>query len=472
MSTNTKNRLQITFLGAAQTVTGSMHLLEIDGHRALIDCGLYQGRRNQSRQLNRNLPRVATEADVALLTHAHIDHSGNLPSLIKHGFKGKIHSTAATEDLCHSMLLDSAHIQSSDARWLNKRNRHVEGWEPVEPLYDDEDATKTLDRFIPHAYDEAFELFEGVTARFIDAGHVLGSASVIIDVDREGLKRRIAFSGDIGRRNLPILRDPTPAEGADYVVMESTYGNRTHEPVERMDEQLAEVVERTRERGGRMVIPSFALERTQEIVFAFNRLIKSGRIKPLPIFVDSPLAMNLTRVFRRHPECYDAEANSFSENHGDPFGFERLRMVQSVEESKRLNDLTEPAIIISASGMCEAGRILHHLRNNIENPNNTVVIVGYQAAHTLGRRLVERRRQVKIFGVKRDLHAEVAVLNAFSAHADKDELQWWAEACGEQVKGIFLVHGDLEPAKELGAALEAKGRTVTIPEPHQTIVLD
>jgi metallo-beta-lactamase family protein len=465
-------RFQLTFLGAAQTVTGSMHLLTQGEHSLLVDCGLYQGRRKQSAHRNRNLPRAATDADVVLLTHAHIDHSGNLPSLVKRGFKGAIHCTTATADLCNAMLHDSARIQEHDAAWLNKKHRDDPDWEEVEPIYTEEDAEDALSRFEPHTYDEEFSPLPGVRARFIDAGHVLGSSSILVDVKMNGHSRRIAFSGDIGRRNLPILRDPVPPERPDYVVMESTYGNRTHAPAEGMQEQLREVIERTRARGGKVIIPSFALERAQEIVYSLNQLIKARQIKPIPVYVDSPLTVNLTDVFRRHDECYDAETAAFDESHGDPFGFRMLSMVESVEDSKALNGLSHPAIIISASGMCEAGRIVHHLRNNIEDPKNTIVIVGYQAQHTLGRRLVEHRPQVKIFGVKRDLNAEVAVLNAFSAHADRDELLWWAGECGRQVRRFFMVHGDPDQCEALAGHVAGLGPETHVPHEGEQVELD
>jgi len=465
-------RFRLTFLGAARTVTGSMHLLELGARSILVDCGMHQGRRNESLHRNRNLPRVATEADAVLLTHAHIDHSGILPVLVKRGFEGPIHCTSATADLCQAMLKDSARIQQSDARWLNKKHRDDDSWEQVEPLYDEEDAEKALSRFEPHGYDEEIEVLPDTRARFIDAGHVLGSASIVVDAKMNGHRRRVAFSGDIGRRRLPILRDPTPPEHADYVVMESTYGDRTHSPAEGMQDQLLDVIERTRARGGKVIIPSFALERAQEIVYSLNQLIKERRMLPIPVYVDSPLTVNLTEVFRRHHECYDAETVAFDGDHGDPFGFGLLTMVESVEESKALNRLSEPVVIISASGMCEAGRIVHHLRNSIEDPKNTIVIVGYQAQHTLGRRIVERRPQVKIFGVKRDLNAEVAVLNAFSAHADRDELLWWVGECGPQVRRFFMVHGDSDQCDALARHVAALGRQSHVPDLGQHADLD
>jgi len=466
------DRFHLTFLGGAGTVTGSMHLLEVGDVGVLVDCGLYQGRRKESRHRNRHVPSKAVDADAVLLTHAHIDHSGNLPSLVKRGFSGPIHCTAATAHLCQAMLMDSARIHESDARWLNKRNADDPEWEEIEPLYTQEDAKAALERFEPHTYEEEFSPAPGLTVRFLDAGHVLGSASAVVDARRNGHARRVAFSGDIGRRNLPILRDPTPPEHPDWVVMETTYGNRLHAPVERMDEQLLEAIEDTRKRGGRVIIPSFALERTQEVVFALNRLVQSGRMEPIPVFLDSPLAINLTGVFRQHAECYDEEAVDFSASHGDPFGFSMLRMTPSVDESKQLNYLTEPAIIISASGMCEGGRIVHHLRNNVEDPRNTIVIIGYQAQHTLGRRIVERRRKVRIWGVTRLLHAQVRVLNAFSAHADRDELLWWAKACGRQVRRFFLVHGDPDQSEAFSTRLAEAGRKSEVPLLGQRIRLE
>ncbi|MBN2717001.1 MAG: MBL fold metallo-hydrolase [Deltaproteobacteria bacterium] len=457
------NQFDLTFLGAAQTVTGSMYLLEVDDYKIIVDCGFFQGRRQESATLNRNIPKTARDADAMILTHAHIDHSGNIPGLVKSGFQGQIHCTATTADLCGHMLRDSARIQEHDAAWLNRKNNDDPDWKPIEPLYTEDDAIAALEKFVPHAYDTPFELNPRIKVHLVDAGHVLGSASVIIDVLVNGHSRRVVFSGDIGRRNLPILKDPVPPSHPDFVIMETTYGNREHGPVASMHEQLAKAIEETRQRGGKVIIPSFALERTQEILFALNELCSSGRIKPIPVYLDSPLAINLTEVFRKHRECFDEEAATFSNAHGDPFGFDMLRVVESAKESMALNELSEPAIIISASGMCEGGRIVHHLRNNIENHKNAVVIVGYQAQHTLGRRIVERRRQVPIFGVKRDLNARVYVLNAFSAHADKNELLWWARECGSQVRKFFLVHGDPEQSVAFAEQLDALGMKSEIP---------
>lgn len=463
---------RLNFLGAARTVTGSLHLLEVGDKKLVVDCGMYQGRREEAAQRNRNPSRLAIDADAMVLTHAHIDHSGNIPTLVRRGYKGKIHCTKATADLANIMLRDSARIQESDAKWLNRKNEDNPDWTPIDPLYREKDAEAALKNFVPHDYGETFEVFEGVTVTLIDAGHILGSSSVMVEVERNGTRRRIMFSGDIGRRNLPILRDPVLPGKPDYVVMETTYGNRSHAPAPDMEGQLLEAIEDTRKKGGKVIIPSFALERAQEIVYSINQLRKSGRMAAMPVFVDSPLTVNLTEVFRRHPECYDAETEDFQSEHGDPFGFEHLRMVESVDESKQLNHLRGSAIIIAASGMCEFGRIVHHLRNNIENPKNTILIVGYQAQHTLGRRLVEGRDQVKIFGVKRDVRAEVRVLNAFSAHADREELLWWAEGCGKQVKRFFLVHGDPDQSESFGQSLAERGLKATVPDFKEAIDLD
>lgn len=467
-----KPKFRLVFLGAAQTVTGSMHRLEVGDEALLVDCGMYQGRRKESISRNKHISRLAVDATSMVLTHAHIDHSGNIPKLVKSGFAGKIHCTAATADLCRHMLMDSARIQEYDAAWLNRKNADDPGWIPIEPNYTTRDAEEALTRFEAHDYDEPFSPFPGVTVRLIDAGHVLGSASVVVDARMNGHSRRVVFSGDIGRRNLPILRDPKLPEHPDYVVMESTYGDRLHAPVTEMHDQLLEAIENTRERGGKIIIPSFALERTQEVVFALNELFHSGRLKPMPVYVDSPLAVNLTEVFRRHGECYDAETREFVTSHGDPFGFEKLKMITAVEDSKALTFKDDPCIIISASGMCEAGRVVHHLRNNIEDFKNTILIIGFQAQHTLGRRIVEKRRQVKIFGVPRDLNAQVRVLNAFSAHADRDELLWWAKGCGGQVRKFFMVHGDPDQCEALAEHLSDAHLKTHVPTLGEIVDLD
>jgi metallo-beta-lactamase family protein len=468
-------RPTLTFLGAAGTVTGSLHMLAVGDKRLLVDCGMYQGRRAEARQRNENLPAAARDADALILTHAHIDHSGMIPRLVRQGFSGPIFCTKATWDLCRYMLHDSARIQVHDAKWLNRKFGDEADWETVEPLYEPADVDRALELFSPQRYQLPFSPLPGVSARLLDAGHILGSATALCELDEAvaGRAMKIAFSGDIGRRGLPILRDPTPPAGADYVVMESTYGDRMHSPASDIETQLAEAIRETAARGGKVLIPSFALERTQEIVYALNRLFRAGQLPEMAVFVDSPLAVDVTTVFRRHTECYDQETSDFDRESGDPFGFPNLALIQDVEQSKRLNaPQQKPCVIISPSGMCEFGRIVHHLRNGIEDDKNTVLIVGYQAQHTLGRRLVEGRSQVKIFGVARDVRCRVKVLDAFSAHADRDELLWWADSCGEQVKRFFCVHGDEDQTAALVGHLEARGRSALAPTLGQSVTLD
>jgi len=456
--------MRIKFLGAAQQVTGSMHLLETDRGSLLIDCGMFQGRRDESRKRNRELPPEAVRADALILSHAHIDHSGSIPTLVKAGFAGSVYATPATRDLCAYMLRDSARIQEGDAAYLNKKFGEDPDWVPVKPLYTEEDAVQAISRFVGIAYDRPFQPLPGITARLIEAGHILGSAQVSIDLEVGGARRHLVFSGDLGRKGLPILRDPAaPRPPVDYLLMESTYGNRVHGDVASMHADLERVVKTTAERGGKIIIPAFAVGRTQEVVYSLNLLQREGRLPDIPVFIDSPLSVNVTEVFKLHPECFDPETRAFLEEHGEVFGFPRVKFITKVEDSMKLNDLRSPAIIISSSGMCEAGRILHHLRNNVEDPRNTVLIVGYQAQHTLGRRLVERRPRVKILGVERDLRAQVVVLNAFSAHADRDDLLEFAGACATESRGIYLVHGEPEQQEPLIASLAQRGLRAEAP---------
>ncbi len=469
--------MHIRFLGAAQSVTGSMHLLETDAGTILIDCGLFQGRREESRQKNTHLPAEAVAADALILTHAHIDHSGSIPTLVKRGFSGSVWATPATRDLCAYMLRDSARIQEGDARYLNEKFGRDRDWQRIEPLYDEEDAIAALKRFIGVPYDRSFEPLPGVKATFLDAGHILGSAGVMIEWTRRGTAgiadrvMRVMFSGDIGRKGMPILRDPVlPRPPVDAVLMESTYGNRAHGDIHSMHDDLARVVGETVKRGGKVIIPAFAVGRTQEIVYALAELQRDGRLPQIPVIIDSPLAVNVTGVFRLHPECFDTETREHLESHGDPFNFPGLRYVTSREESMRLNDLREPAVIISASGMCEAGRVLHHLRNNIEDAKNTILIVGFMAQHTLGRRIVEKRPRVRILGVERELRAQVKVMNAFSAHADMHDLRAYAQSCGTDPR-FFLVHGEPESQEALQATLRTDGLKVEMPTPGTVVEL-
>ncbi|HSQ61447.1 MAG TPA: MBL fold metallo-hydrolase [Acidobacteriota bacterium] len=462
------------FWGAARTVTGSKHLLLGRSGALLLDCGLFQGRRAESEARNRALPFAAMTVDALVLSHAHIDHSGAIPLLVKSGFDGAIHATPATADLCRAMLLDAAHIQAKDAEWLNRHEtNHRRGGNrggarggknhrrPIEPLYDVADVERALARFVPHDYGESFEPIPGVEADFSDAGHILGSAAVRLAWKDGGPARSLVFSGDQGRPHRPIIRDPAPLPSADYLILEGTYGGKTHPGEDSLLESLERVVRETIARGGRIVVPAFAVGRTQEVVHALDRLIASGRIPELPIFIDSPLAADVQEIVQRHPEVYDAETEAALRRGHDPLGMRRVTMVREAEQSKQLNDRKGTFVTISASGMAEAGRVLHHLKHTIEDPRHTVVIVGYQAEGTLGRRLVEGVPEVRILGELHTVRARVEVLNGFSAHADHPALIAQAASCGA-ARGVAIVHADLERAEALRAGLPDPSR-VRIP---------
>ncbi len=458
--------MRLTFCGAARTVTGSKHLLELaGGRRLLLDCGLFQGRRAEADHLNRHFPFDPATIDAVLLSHAHIDHAGLLPKLWKEGFRGRIYATHATVDLCGLMLLDSAYIQEKDVAFVNKLHRK-KGLPPVEPLYREADAEGVLAHFVGVAYGTPFSPVEGVEVVYRDAGHILGSATMVLTV-REGRRTvRLGFTGDVGNPGRPILRDPEPMMDCDYLISESTYGGEEHDPPGRTKERLADVIARTSGRGGKVIIPAFAVGRTQEIVYALDQLWNEGRLPPIPVYVDSPLAVNATGIYAAHPECYDRDLRRYLLADNDPFGFERLTYIRDVAKSKALNGQHVPMVIISASGMCEAGRILHHLRNNIEDRRNTVMIVGYCADHTLGKRIVERRPEVRIFGEPHALRAEVVVMNSLSAHADEPGLlDFIGHLDRDRLRRIFLVHGAPERQEAFRQALEARGyREVVIPE--------
>jgi metallo-beta-lactamase family protein len=452
--------MEIEFVGAAQTVTGSKHLVRTKHATILLDCGLWQGQRRESIEHNRHLGFDAREITAVVLSHAHIDHSGALPMLGKAGYDGPVFCTPATRDLCAAMLADAAAIQDSDARFVNKQiERGDSDMERVEPLYGEDDVLRALEQMISVPYHRKLAIAPGVTLTFFDAGHVLGSAVTVLDVEESGKTTRLVFTGDLGRRRMPILKDPECPTGADVLIMESTYGDRLHAPIEEMDDKLADVLARVHRRGGKVVIPSFALERAQEIVFALKALERQGRMPPMPVYVDSPLTVKITDVFKLHPECFDTETRALIAGNQSPFEFERLRYVSSKEDSKAIDADTQPAIIISASGMCEAGRVLHHLKATVEDPKNAVLIVGFQAPHTLGRRIVEKRQRVKIFGVERDLRAEVVVMNGFSAHADQRDLTEFVKEArgGGRLKNVILVHGEPGPQKVLGELLRKNG---------------
>jgi metallo-beta-lactamase family protein len=449
--------MKLTFWGAARTVTGSLHMLEFEGGRVFLDCGLYQGRRAEAKRLNSEFPAKPASVDAVLLSHAHIDHSGLLPKLYAEGFRGRIYCTGATRDLCAAMLLDSAHIQEKDAEWVNRRE-HRRGRDEIQPLYGTADVHGVMETFEVIEYGKSFSPLPGLDVEYRDAGHILGSATMVLTVSEGDRALRLGFTGDLGRPHRPILRDPQPMSDCDYLISESTYGGRVHEPAERAKERLAHVVGATARRGGKVIIPAFAVGRTQEIVYRLNELSNEGKLPNIPVFVDSPLAVDVTQIFREHPECYDADLREDLAKDPDPFGFARLTYVRDVADSKKLNDSRLPMVIISASGMCEAGRILHHLRNNVADPRNTVMIVGYCAANTLGRRIIERKREVRIFGEAHRLRAHVEVMNAYSAHADEPEIvEFVGHLDRGRVKQVFLVHGDPPRQEALGLALTAAG---------------
>ncbi len=449
--------MRLTFWGAAQTVTGSMHVVEVAGRTVLLDCGLFQGRRSEARRINAEFPVRPSDVDVVLLSHAHIDHSGLLPKLWKEGFRGSVYATHATRDLCATMLADSAHIQEKDAEWVNRREKR-RGADEIEPLYDKRDAADVVERFVAVDYDRSFSPFPGLDVEYRDAGHILGSATMVLTLREDGRTVRLGFTGDVGRPGRPILRDPRPMADCDHLICESTYGGRVHEPADRAKDRLAQVVGETARRGGKVVIPAFAVGRTQELVFRLDELTNEGRLPSIPVYVDSPLAVNVTDVFRRHPECYDSELLAYMAKDPDPFGFARLTYIRDVKDSKRLNASRLPMVILSASGMAEAGRILHHLRNTVEDPKNTVMIFGYCAPNTLGRKIVERHREIRIFGETHRLRAHVEVMNAYSAHADEPELiEFLGHLDRDRLERIYLVHGDPPRQLALHDALKAEG---------------
>ena len=465
--------MKLSFFGAARTVTGSKHLVELkSGKRILLDCGLFQGRRAEAERINRDFPFDAASIDCVILSHAHIDHAGLLPKLYKEGFRGDVYCTHATYSLSALLLMDSAHIQQSDVRFVNKIRRK-QGKPSVQPLYTEEDAEGILKQFVGMPYGHRFSPVEGVSLEFRDAGHILGSAHVVLTITENGRTVKLGFTGDIGNPNRPILKDPEKMEDCDYLISESTYGGKTHEPPDESKSRLAEVIERTSARGGKVIIPAFAVGRTQEIVYAMDQLWNEERLPHIPVYVDSPLAVNATGVYLSHPECYDKKLLDYMRTDKNPLGFERLSYIRDVEDSKALNSTRMPMVIISASGMCEAGRILHHLKNNIEDSRNTVMIVGYCADHTLGKKIVDKLPEVRIFGETYPLRAEVVVMNSYSAHADEPGVVSFINKLDrDRLKKIFLVHGSPDRQELMRTALQNAGhRNVEIPEFGETVEL-
>lgn len=456
--------MQLTFHGAAREVTGSCHLVRFGDHTILLDAGLFQGHRAEVREKNTTLPVEASAIDAVVLSHAHIDHSGRLPYLARRGYKGPIFATPATVDLCRVMLADSAHIQKKDAEFLARRNREHE-----EPLYDQADVERTMKAMLPRKYGAGFDVVPGLRASYVDAGHILGSASVVLEWRDGASVRRLGFSGDIGRRGLAIIRDPVPPTGVDGLIMESTYGNREHPGVAGDRERLAAIVSETAALGGRILIPAFAVGRTQEIIYALHGLMREGRIPHIPVVIDSPLAIETTAVFRRHAELFDMTEPLIREYASNPTMVlvdGMIEYAQTAEESKAAMRRNGPMVVVAASGMAESGRILHHLLHGASNPQNTILIVGFQAEHTLGRRIVERRSTIKLFGEEVELRARVEVLNGYSAHAGHAELLAWHAAvrsASPRLAHTWLVHGEPAAQDSLAAELQQKGAETTCP---------
>jgi len=464
--------IQISFYGGVEALTGSRHLLTVNGRQILLDCGLFQGRRGEYYERNLNFPFDPLKIDSLILSHAHIDHIGDVPNLVKKGFNGEIHCTLATADLAAIMLYDSARINQADVAFVNKiRAQH--GQPPLPPLYEPEDIAPVLSLLHGHGLNRRFAVLPGINALFRVAGHILGSAGLLLEINEKGRTVRFWFSGDIGRLNLPLLLDPVLPQPADYLLMECTYGNRPHNDPQEAFEAFQQVVSRTISRGGKVIIPAFAVGRTQELVFDLNELVFKGDIQHVPVYVDSPLAVNTSDVFRRHPECFDEETRTFVQQSRHPaLDFKGLTYIRSVDESKALNGRREPMIIIAASGMAETGRILHHLKNNIEDPRNTILIVSWQAPETLGRRLADGEKHVRIFGEPYEVRAEVQSIGGLSAHAGQDFLIKYATTLKGKARKLFLVHGEQESADALTARLHEQGMSeVYYPELHSYVDL-
>lgn len=469
----TIRHLRLKFHGGADEVTGSRHLLDYGTGRVMLDCGLFQGHRHEALERNATFPAPVDSLDAVLLSHAHIDHSGALPLLVKNGFSKTIHCTEPTAELLRIMLMDSAFLQEEDAKFFNKIHRE-EGL-TIEPLYTKEDVEKTLPLLHTHKYQELFEVAPGVRARFLNAGHVLGSAMIMAEIQTEKGLRRVLFTGDLGRREPLLMTPPSIPSHVDYLLTESTYGGRHHEPVSKGEKVMAEAVRRAFETGGRILIPSFALERTQEIVYLLEKLRRRGDIPPIHLYVDSPMAADITDVFMRQlqNESLSKAFKASVEKNDDPFGLKTVRYIRTVDESKKLNETPGPKIILSASGMCEGGRILHHLRNTIEDEKTTILLVGYQAQGTLGRRLLDGQKKVKIFGLRHEVWARIDMLDYFSSHADRDDLLWFVKGLDPRPRRIFLVHGDATQRESLRELLNGEGISrVVVPKFGEEVELE
>lgn len=464
----------IEFYGAAGEVTGSLHRLHVGGRDVLLDCGLFQGRRAEANRLNRQVPRFALEADCVVLSHAHLDHSGNIPSLVKRGFTGNIYCTPSTRDLCSVMLRDAAIIQEQDAKHLN-RQAERDGGERVEPIYRVDDAQRAINQMISLPYKRPLQVVPGVNLTFHNAGHVLGSALVQLDLEEQGKRVRLLFTGDLGREELPLLEPPELVEDVDFLLMESTYGDRVHPDYDAIDERLREIIVSTLERKGRVYIPTFALERAQEVLFALDRLHRRGQLGEIPVYIDSPLAIAITEIYKLHPESLRADIRQRILERDDPFSPSGLQYISDVASSRELQSRNEPCIVIAGSGMCEGGRIVHHLRLALQDPKHSIVIVGFMAQHTLGRRLVERRPAVRVLGVERRVNAQVHVLDGLSAHADQPDLIAFAKDVARvgNVRNIALVHGEGHAQEALAGKLQEAlaGPALSIPKRGERIEL-
>ncbi len=461
--------MKITFLGAAGEVTGSQHLVETANLRILLDCGLFQGHRAESRSKNEQFRCEPSKLSGVVLSHAHIDHSGNLPGLYRAGFRGPIFCTAATADVATLMLKDSARIQQEDVRYLSRHQKQDDL--PAEPLYSEDDAKRVVELFEPLDYATWHELSPEFRLRFSEAGHILGSAICEMQIRDRGDMRRLVFTGDLGRRGLPVLKDPQVVAGCDILISESTYGNRVHPPPADIKSALLRIITDAVNNAGKVIIPAFSLGRTQHVVYFLNELTAAGLLPEVPVFVDSPLATRLTSIYERHQEGMDAEAQQLLKIDHNLFDFPHLTYVQSAKESKELNRRKGPFVVISASGMCEHGRILHHLKNSVTEPENTIMIIGFQAQHTLGRRLVERQRRVRIFNREYPLRAKVETLNGLSAHADVEDFKWWYEQMAAEggIGKAFLVHGEPDAALALAATIrDCCDEEPIIPELYQS----
>jgi metallo-beta-lactamase family protein len=467
-------KIKLRFLGAAQNVTGSRHLLQVNGTKVLVDCGLYQERQFRARNWEPFTCPPET-LDAVLLTHAHLDHCGLLPKLVREGFKGKIYCTEATAEIAKIILLDSAHLQEEDAEYKRKRHKREgrKGPRPVVPLYTTADAEACFPQFSYVKYKQPLKIDDGIEATFCDAGHVLGSSIIRVKVSKDGQDRIVIFSGDIGRPDRPIVHDPSIVEKADYVLVESTYGDRVHQGPEDTKKMIAEVINSTRQAGGNIIVPSFALERSQELLYYINELLVEKAIPPLMVFLDSPMASRITKVFQKHSELYDEDMNEFISRRKSPFEFPGLKMAGTSTESKAINNIRGTIMVIAGSGMCTGGRIKHHLVNNITKSENTIMFVGYQAVGTLGRRIVDGENQVRILGQKYPVNARIARINGFSAHADKEELLEWLSGLKKPPRQVFVVHGETESANEFGDYLRKRtGWQVTVPAYQDEVVLD